>query len=252
MDTIFKYLRENFLDVEFINDNLMNIHLPMTYIGGDCLSIEIQKINDNFFNISDRGLSIDIIDNITIGSNTRQINSAYKSVFETIDLVKLCNDSNNIMKLVISKITLEELPTYIAYLSEKSIEFSNKLFELLYKNAESDLTDEVEEKLKYIFKADYKDKVKKDFHIIGDSSKNYKIPFVIVEKDKKKLIEIGTNHAVKISSIFTKYFDIGKHDNIMRGIIFKDIETIDASTITLLKNAADYINTVSNIEKLSS
>lgn len=61
------------------------------------------------------------------------------NMFNEKELVKVYTNNNDITKLVITELTLEELPIYITYLAEKSVEFSNKLFEIACKNIELDL-----------------------------------------------------------------------------------------------------------------
>ena len=97
----------------------------------------------------------------------------------------------------------------------------------------------MDERLKFIYKSAYSDKVKKDVQITGMSTRQYKVSFVI-DGDQKRLLEPVTNNTNSISPLFLKYSDI-KQDNVSKESIIRNIKEWDAGSIELIKQVSHHI-----------
>ena len=104
---------------------------------------------------------------------------------------------------------------------------------------ENSLKEILDERLKFIYKSAYSDKVKKDVQITGMSTRQYKVSFVI-EGDQKRLLEPVTNNTNSISPLFLKYSDI-KQDNVSKESIIRNIKEWDAGSIELIKQVSHHI-----------
>lgn len=226
--------------IEQITDSTYNMHLPIMYYGGDWVVIEV-SVNNNTFSISDKGFAIlnaqSIVNNIDNSNYKRSLNNISK---------EYGLDVSTTGTLYLNDVTNEQLYASISDIANASQKLSNIIIENAMQQEAKKIRDLVQYKLQNLFKDDYKKKVIVDYEVIGNSSKQYSIPFCI-DNDIKRFIEPLNNNATAIAAVHTKFFDIGKDAKHSREIAIDDFGKWDSPNIELLKPICEKINPYNKI-----
>lgn len=242
MEEIIKYLKNNFFSYEIIDNYFINIELPFLTLGGDYINLELYKQGDVYL-LSDNGACINSVENITSNIESKLIKDTKNKILKDEAIIKF-SEKNNDFKLYIEKIPLEDLPFSILYLLEKSKLFSEELHSSIIKNKNhiKTINLEIEDRLKFRFKGnDFKERVKKNYKVVGESNKKYKILFMVKENYGMRLIESILDNNNNIAQVYMKYSDIGKQKEIKRDIVYNNIEEIESSSLNLLKKVSEDI-----------
>lgn len=248
MNEIVEFLKNNLFDIFLINNDVCRVQLPILYNSGDWVSIDISKDENNDFIITDGGFAFKNFDSLTLDTEINIINKCIKNFLKKLKYlipIKIKQDDNGNIKIFIKGIKKDQLIGIIPIIANYSIEFSDMLIKESYKLLETNIKDKIEDKLKYIFKQDYSEIVKKNFEVIGSSFKKYQLSYCI---DKKILLEPISNNFDSIAKVYTKYADIGKTNEFKRITILEKYNDIEGPNIELLKSVCESIQEVNNLK----
>lgn len=236
MDETIDHIR-NLVQIEQENDGKYKIHLPVLLYGGDWVSLELYKTKNNLFNITDGGIAIANAYSIVNGLDFTDCKKNLSSIAKEFSLKT--TDSG---ELVLKDVSWDQLLSGLSYVAHASQKLSNTLIEKRMKGESERIKDLVSIKLKDIFRGEYKRKVVVDYEILGQSSKQYNIPFCI-KGDVKQLLEPISNNSNSIATVHTKFFDIGLNKDYKRVAIIDSFDNWQAPDIELLKPVSDDIKT---------
>ncbi len=239
------------IDIETRDENKFRIHLPVLYADGENVCIDIIKNKQSFF-VSDNGFGLEnafaqindikVNDIERIGKTLSKQYGLSVSKRLTEKEMKQQKATNNTIEngvIYLNEVSEEELNGAIMIIANASRLFSQRLVEDGIITQENSLKEILDERLKFIYKSAYSDKVKKDVQITGMSTRQYKVSFVI-EGDQKRLLEPVTNNTNSISPLFLKYSDI-KQNNVSKESIIRNIKEWDAGSIELIKQVSHHI-----------
>lgn len=239
MDSVLEKLKD-IVQVERLSEGLYNVHLPILYYGGDWTVVEV-TVNKKSFGVNDKGCAL--LNAQTIVNNFGDIN--YTRILGNI-IKEYGIEASKTGILSLKDVDSEQLYSAISHIANASQKLSNSIIENAMIQDTKKIHDLVSHKLKSLFKGDYKKKVIIDYEVVGNSSKKYNIPFCI-DNNVKRFIEPLNNNATAISSLHTKFFDIGKDSNHSREIIIDEFNNWDTPNIELLKPICEKLNSYNNI-----
>lgn len=227
--------------VEQISNNIYNIHLPISYYGGDWATIEIISNNGKTFGVSDRGFGIANAQAIVNNFENINIKRTINNIVKEYDL-----ETSEIGDLYLKDIPIEQLYSAISSIASASQKLSNQIIENGLIQDTKKIHELVADKLQKLFKNEYKKRVIVDYEVLGKSSKQYNIPFCI-NNSVKRFIEPVTNNANAIAAIHTKFYDIGQDPLHKREIIIDDFRNWETPNIELLKPICEIISPYNKI-----
>lgn len=239
------------INIETIDENKFRIHLPVLYVDGENVCVDIIKNKQSFF-VSDNGFGLEnafaqvndikMSDIERIGKTLSKQYGLSISKRLTDKEMKQQKIANNIKEngvVYLNEVSEDELNGAIMIIANVSRLLSQRLVDDSIATQENSLREILDERLKFIYKSTYSNKVKKDVQIIGSSTKQYKISFVI-DDNKKRLLEPVTNSINSISPLFLKYSDI-QQDNISKESIVRTLKDWDSGSIELIKQVSSHI-----------
>lgn len=215
-------------------ENSISISLPILYYGGDNISIDVIYKN-NLYTLSDVGGTVDCISAVAGPIPENFI----KRHLKNID----CNFDKSVFSL--NGLTESQLLGGITYFADELKRISENISESLIALSKDTMHNIIKQSLEKRFLNCYKDKVKENISIVGNSTKSHIISFCVLE-NKKLLIEPISNNFKSISSTFTKFYDIGLTKEYTRECVCSKIEDITPANIELLKQSCDSINSLAN------
>ena len=241
----------NLIQIETKDENKFRIHLPVLYADGENVCVDITKNKQSFF-VSDNGFGLENafaqVNNIKINDIERigkTLSKQYgllvskRLTEKDMKRQKILNNTVENAIIYLNEVSEEELNGAIMIIANASRLFSQRLVEDSIATQENSLKEILDNKLKFIYKSSYSEKVKKDVQITGMSTRQYKVSFVI-EGDQKRLLEPVTQNTNSISPLFLKYSDI-KQDNISKESIIHNIKEWDAGSVELIKQVSNLI-----------
>jgi len=227
--------------VEQTRAKTYDVHIPVLYYGGDWVVVEITLNSDKTFQINDKGCAITNAQAIINDFDNINVNKFLTSVSE--DYALNVSKANS---LFLSDIKSEQLYSAISEIASASVELSKRIIEKGFEQSKRKIHNLVENKLMDIFKGDYKDKVTKDYELLGQSSKRYCIPFCINDS-VKRYIEPVANNTNAIAVSHTKFYDIGKSPEYKREIVIDSFDNWETPNIDLLKPICESITPYNSI-----
>lgn len=232
---------KDIVQVEQISASCYSVHLPILYYGGDWVVIEVTQNNSNTFGISDGGYAISNAQTIINNLDNINFKRTLTNIVKEFDLE--ASDTGN---LFLKDISSEQLYSAISSLANASQKLSNQIIESCIVQETKKIHDLVANKLQTLFKNDYKKKVILDYEVLGQSSKQYNIPFCI-DNSIKRYIEPITNNANAIATVHTKFYDIGQAAQHKREIVIDDFNNWETPNIELLKPICETISPYNKI-----
>lgn len=242
---------KDLIQIEKKDESEFRIHLPVLYADGENVCVDIRKNKQSFF-VSDNGFGLENafaqVNDIkidTINRISKTLSKQYGlriSQRLTEKKMKQQKISNNITEngvVFLNGISEEELNGAIMIIANASKLFSQKLVQESVMIQENLLREILDDKLKFIYKGSYHNKVKKDVQMTGMSTRKYKVSFVI-EGYQKRLLEPVTSNTNSISPLFLKYSDI-KRNNISKESIINNLQEWNAGSIELIKQVSNRI-----------
>ena len=239
------------ISIETTDEHKFRIHLPVLYADGENVCIDIIKNKQSFF-VSDNGFGLEnafaqvkdikVNDVERIGKTLSKqygLSISKKLTEKEKQQQKITSNTNENGIVYLNEVSEEELNGAIMIIANVSRLFSQRLVEDSIATQENSLKEILDERLKFIYKSAYSDRVKKDVQITGTSTRQYKVSFVI-EDNKKRLLEPVTNNTNSISPLFLKYSDI-QQDSISKESIIRNIKEWDAGSIELIKKVSNQI-----------
>ena len=223
----------NLIEIEK-KENSINISLPILYYGGDNINIDV-IFKDNLYTLSDIGGTIDCISGM-VGPIPENF---IKRHLKNID----CNFDKSTFFL--SGLTESQLLGGITYFADELKRISENISESIIALSKDTIHNTIKQSLERCFLRNYKEKVKENIQIMGQSTKSHMISFCILDS-KKLLIEPISNNFKSISSTFTKFYDIGHQKEYERECVCSKIEDISPANIELLKQGCDNIKSLKN------
>lgn len=240
MEDIQQILRD-IVQIEKMDSNHYVVHLPITYKGGDWIALEITQNKMHTFNISDQGLSFDNATAIVNKADKCNIKKLYARIATEYG-IKASPEGI----LYVNQVAISQLYAAMLDVANASQKLSSILIERLLLQDVKKINELVENKLRFIFKEHYKEKVITDYEILGKSTKQHVIPFCINDK-KKVLIEPTINKPQSIAMTHTKFFDIGPSDKHLREVVVDNLNDWDSPSLELLKPIAESIISYENL-----
>lgn len=228
-----KEILKNLIEIEK-KENSVNISLPVLYYGGDNINIEI-IFRDNLYTLSDVGGTVDCISGV-VGSNPEHFIKRY---------LKKIDFNFDKSTFFLNGLTENQLLGGITYFADELKRISETVSESIIALSRKTVHDTIKQSLKRYFLHNYKEKVKENMTIVGQSTKSHTISFCILD-NKKILIEPISNNFKSISTTFAKFYDIGSTKEYKRECVCSKIEDIEPANIELLKHSCDYIKSLNN------
>lgn len=232
---------KDIVQVEQISANSYNVHLPILYYGGDWISIEVTSNYGSTFGISDRGYAITNAQSIVNNMDNTNFKRSISNIVKEYEL-----EVSEQGVLYLKDVRIEQLYSAISSIASASQRLSNQIIENCLIQETKKIHDLVANKLQALFKNEYKKKVIIDYEVLGQSSKQYNIPFCI-DNSIKRFIEPVINNSNAIATVHTKFFDIGQNLQHRREIIIDDFNNWETPNIELLKPICEIINPYNKI-----
>ncbi len=232
---------KDIVQVEQISASSYNVHLPILYYGGDWISIEVTSNCGNTFGVSDRGYAIANAQSIVNNLENSNFKRSISNVIKEYDL-----EASEQGVLYLKDVHIDQLYSAISSIASASQRLSGQIIENCLIQETKKIHDLVANKLQILFKDEYKKKVIIDYEVLGQSSKQYNIPFCI-DNSVKRFIEPVINNSNSIANVHTKFFDIGQNSQHRREIIIDDFNNWETPNIELLKPICEIINPYNKI-----
>ena len=234
-------LLKNIVNVEQSSEKVFLVHMPILYSNGDWALIEVTENPGGTFNLNDCGTAI---------LNAYSVVNQFDKLNVKKYLSQIINDFDvQIMhsgEIYLNNIPKEQIYSRMIEISAASQKFSEILINATMKQNEKKLYNLVEDRLKELFKSQYKYKVKQNYEIVGNSSKQYQISFCINDTCKR-LIQPTANNTNSIAKTHMMFYDIGSSDTRSREIIIDGFEKWETPNIELLKPICECITPYSNL-----
>ena len=226
-----KGMIENDQSLNLIDDRIV-LSTHCLYDGGDQVNVYFHPDKNNLFTVSDNGEGYDYL--LGLGY---ELNHVVKSANKAANSYGVIFDEKS-YSFKLKDISVDKLFAASLFVSNASQFWVNKIIsDYTYKSAK-DFNEELFSGAEKIFG---KNKVAKNYEIIGESNKAYKIHTAIMLEGKTIFIEGISNEASSINSAFTKYFDVKEAANLNKIAVIKSKRDFAAENINLMRQVSDFV-----------